>query len=247
MLAALAAIIWSGGLLDALAQMGLVDAFLGAPFLDRQVHVRACCARPSASSASSHCSWNAFSGTRSATMVAIISLRISATVSDTSVAFMNSLRWAYTSLRWSFITSSYFSTFLRVSKLRASTFFCAFSSALLIQGWTIASPVLQPQLLQHPAHPVGAEDAHQVVFQRQEEARPPRVALAAGPAAQLVVDAPALVAFGADHEQPACLLHLLMRGGDLVADLRLAGGAQAGVLDALELDLQRASPGCRRV
>ena len=114
---------------------------------------------------------------------------------------MNSRRCAYTSLRWSFITSSYFSTFLRMSKLRASTFFCAFSSALLIQGWTIASPSFRPSRVQHPAHPVGAEDPHQVVFERQEEARRARIALPARAAAQLVVDAPALVPLGADDEQ----------------------------------------------
>ena len=35
-----------------------------------------------------------------------------------------------------------------------------------------------------------AEDAHQIVFQRQIEAARPRIALTAGPAAQLIVDTP---------------------------------------------------------
>ena len=52
-------------------------------------------------------------------------------------------------------------------------------------------------------HPVGGEDAHQVVFERQVEARGARVALAAGAAAQLVVDAARFVAFGADDVQAA--------------------------------------------
>src|SRR5262245_10292390 len=47
-------------------------------------------------------------------------------------------------LRWSFITLSNLSRFLRMSKLRASTFCCAFSSALLIQECTIASFSLRP-------------------------------------------------------------------------------------------------------
>ena len=98
--------------------------------------------------------------------------------------------------------------------------------------------ILQPEPLQHPAHPVGAEDAHQVVFQRQEEARPPRIALPSGPAAQLIVDAPALVAFRADHEQPAGLLHLLMRRGDLVVDLGRARRLLRGVVDAAKFLLQ---------
>ena len=48
-----------------------------------------------------------------------------------------------------------------------------------------------------------AEDAHQVVFERQIEAARARVALAARTAAQLVVDAARLVAFGADDVQAA--------------------------------------------
>ena len=58
-----------------------------------------------------------------------------------------------------------------------------------------------------PLHQAGdaarAEDAHQVVFERQIEPRRAGVALAAGAAAQLVVDAPRFVALGADDVQAA--------------------------------------------
>jgi hypothetical protein len=53
---------------------------------------------------------------------------------------ISSMRCSKMTLRWSFITSSNFRMFLRASKLRASTFCWAFSRALLIQGWTMASP-----------------------------------------------------------------------------------------------------------
>ena len=53
------------------------------------------------------------------------------------------------------------------------------------------------------------KDAHQVVFQREIKAALAGIALAAGAAAQLVVDAPRLMAFGAEDEQPA-------RGDDLL-------------------------------
>ena len=53
-----------------------------------------------------------------------------------------------------------------------------------------------------------AEEAHQVVFQGQVEARGTGVALAGGAPAQLVVDAAGLVALGADDVQPAQLAHL---------------------------------------
>ena len=62
---------------------------------------------------------------------------------------------------------------------------------------------LEAELLQHAVHALGAEDAHQVVLQRQEEFRAAGVALAAGAAAQLVVDAAAFVAFGAEHVEAA--------------------------------------------
>ena len=59
---------------------------------------------------------------------------------------------------------------------------------------------------------VGAEAAHQFIFQRDEETRVARVALAAGTAAELVVDAARFVALGADDVQAAQL-------GDAFAEL----------------------------
>ena len=49
------------------------------------------------------------------------------------------------------------------------------------------------------------------VFERQRKnSGRARVALTTGPAAQLVVDTPGFMAFGADHVQPARIDHLLM-------------------------------------
>jgi hypothetical protein len=72
---------------------------------------------------------------------------------------------------------------------------------------------LQAQRAQHLVEPVGPEDAHQVVFEAEEEGRPPRVALTARAAAQLVVDAAAFVAFGGQNVETAGVLHLLFVGG----------------------------------
>src|SRR6185312_10136514 len=77
---------------------------------------------------------------------------------------------------------------------------------------------LEAELLQHAVHALGPEDAHQIVLQGQEEFAVAGVALAAGPAAQLVVDAPALVALGAEDEEAAGSERLLLLLGDLVAD-----------------------------
>ena len=106
-----------------------------------------------------------------------------------------------------------------MSKLRASTFCCAFSSALLIHGWMIASFSFSPSFGQHAVELVGAEDAHQVVFERQEEFRVAGIALAPGTAAQLVVDAPAFVPFGAEHIEPAGGERLFLQARDLGANL----------------------------
>ena len=66
------------------------------------------------------------------------------------------------------------------------------------------------QPLQQGADPLLGEDAHQVVFEGEIEARLAGIALAAGAAAELVVDAPRLVALGAEDEEAAGFDHLLV-------------------------------------
>ena len=56
----------------------------------------------------------------------------------------------------------------------------------------------------------GVEQAHQIVFHRQIETRLPRITLTPGTTAQLVVDTPRLVAFRAQHIQPAELHNLVV-------------------------------------
>ena len=72
--------------------------------------------------------------------------------------------------------------------------------ALLVGGAEAVEDVVDP---------VAGEQAHEVVLGREEEARLAGVALAAGAAAQLVVDPARLVALGAADEQAAGLDDLL--------------------------------------
>ena len=73
-----------------------------------------------------------------------------------------------------------------------------------------------------PLHQAGdalaAEDAHQVVFERQIEARRAGIALAARAAAQLVVDAARFVALGADDVQAAEADDLVVLGVGLLLE-----------------------------
>jgi hypothetical protein len=99
---------------------------------------------------------------------------------------------------------------------------------------------LHAELAEHRVEPVGPEDPHQVVLEREEEQRAAGVALPAGAAAELVVDAPALVALGAEHEEAARLERPRLGLGDLGldagADLRrvdVAAG-RLGLLDLLD-------------
>src|SRR5690606_8353612 len=85
--------------------------------------------------------------------------------------------------------------------------------------------LLEAELLQHAVHALRAEDAHQVVLERQIEARMAGIALAARTTAELIVDPPALVALGADDVEAAGPDRLLLELARLGADLRLAGGA----------------------
>ncbi len=80
---------------------------------------------------------------------------------------------------------------------------------------------LEPEALEHRVHALSAENAHEIVLQRQEELRPARVALPAGPSAQLVVDAAAFVPLGADDVESAGLDRLLLERRDFGPDRRL--------------------------
>src|SRR5690606_33095364 len=62
---------------------------------------------------------------------------------------------------------------------------------------------LHAELAHEPRDALGPEDAQQVVLEREVEAARAGIALAAGAAAQLVVDAPRFVPLGADHVQAA--------------------------------------------
>ena len=88
-------------------------------------------------------------------------------------------------------------------------------------------------LAHHPVHGAGGEQAHQLVLERQVEAALARVALAAGAAAELVVDAAALVALGAEHVEAAELadlvaLGLASRPSNLARELGEPGRALVG-------------------
>ena len=95
-----------------------------------------------------------------------------------------------------------------------------------------------PPGLEDLLDPFAGEDPHQVVFQRQEELRTPRVALAARAPAQLVVDAPAFVALGADNVQAAGFDDLLVALLPFLFDfpLLLFGGVLAEFLEFLRTD-----------
>ncbi len=80
------------------------------------------------------------------------------------------------------------------------------------------------QAVHDRAHAVAGEDAQQLVVQRQIEARRTRVALAAGAAAQLVVDPARFVALGADDMQAARGLDLLVQRLPFRLQLRDARG-----------------------
>ena len=80
---------------------------------------------------------------------------------------------------------------------------------------------------------VAGENAQQVVLARQIEFRHAGVALPTGAATELIVDAAAFVAFGAEHEKAAGGERLLLLYGDVRLELGFLGGFRLG------RDLQR--------
>ena len=93
-----------------------------------------------------------------------------------------------------------------MSKLKPSTRLCALDRPRHEPRFD-RDVVLEPEALHQPGHAVAGEALHQVVFERQVEARRPRVALATGATAQLVVDPAGVVAFRADDVEAARLDH----------------------------------------
>src|SRR4051794_15128630 len=84
-------------------------------------------------------------------------------------------------------------------------------------------PLFHAEAAHDPLDAVGAEDPHEVVFEREIETGGAGVPLATGAAAELVVDAPRLVPLGAQDVQAAEVEHLLALAGAglLIARQRL--------------------------
>ena len=86
---------------------------------------------------------------------------------------------------------------LRAAKFCASTAFLGGGDALADELGLDGDVFLHAQPQHEVLHALAAEDAHQIVLQREIEARAAWVALAAGASAELIVDAAGLVALGA--------------------------------------------------
>ena len=99
---------------------------------------------------------------------------------------------------------------------------------------------LEAELLQHAVHAFGAEDTHQVVLQGQVEFRTAGIALAAGTAAQLIVDAAALMTLRCKHVEAAGGQRLFLQALDIRADrsfllLALRPGRQSSSSRAIRI------------
>ena len=102
---------------------------------------------------------------------------------------------------------------------------------------------LHLELVHQLADPVGGgpEDLHQVVLEGDEKAAGPGVTLASGTPAELVVDAPRLVALGADYVESTGLAHAVAEDDVGTAAGHVGGDHHSarlpGVLDDLRLTL----------
>ena len=107
---------------------------------------------------------------------------------------------------------------LRISALRDSTEDWARSMALVTilasMGWSSG----RVRVITHDS--ARGEETHEVVFERKVEPALARVALTAGSAAELVVDAAGFVALAAEHVEAAEAAHLVALG--------FAGGLEPG-------------------
>ncbi len=109
---------------------------------------------------------------------------------------------------------------MRTEKFCASTCFWARSMARRDHPVLDRDAFLHAEFLHQAGDAIGSEDPHQVVFERQVEARRSRVALTSGAASQLIVDAARLVTFGREDVQAAQADDLIVIGGRLGLEVR---------------------------
>src|SRR3954453_20965170 len=107
-----------------------------------------------------------------------------------------------------------------------------------LDGLLVALLVGRAQAVEDLVDPVAGEEADELVLGGEEEARLARVTLAAGAAAELVVDPPRLVALGADDEEPAGLDDLLALGLDALLDRRQDVGEALVVVGVAGLEAE---------
>src|SRR5207253_11468764 len=124
--------------------------------------------------------------------------------------------------------------FPRVEVARFDLFLCAFDR-LGDHAMLDRNPFFHPEAF-HPAHEaVAAEDAHQIVLEREVKARCTRIALTSRSSAKLIVDAPRLVPLRADDMQAAETDDFFVVALPLLADFLLDALALRGVGDLLRL------------
>ncbi len=100
--------------------------------------------------------------------------------------------------------------------------------------------------LEEGGDPLASEDAHEVVFEREEEARGAGIALASGAPTELVVDAAGLVTLGAEDVETTGgddVIVLLLRGGGVGGDRGVPRGL--GGLELLRLIVEAEHAGRR--
>ena len=85
--------------------------------------------------------------------------------------------------------------------------------------------LFHPDALHQGRHALATENAHQVIFHRQEEFRPARISLPSRATAQLVVDTAAFMPLGADNIQATGLARLILEARHFGADFSFAGSA----------------------
>ena len=104
--------------------------------------------------------------------------------------------------------------FAAVEVLRLQAFLCAFNG--VGENFCVDGRVLiQPEAIYQGCDVFAAEQPHEIVLKGEIDAGFARVSLAAGTAAQLVVDAAALMPLGPDDEKAARLADLFCLRRDL--------------------------------
>jgi hypothetical protein len=171
------------------------------------------------------------------TMSSVTCSRISAMTSSTSTARMMSRRCSKIDLALVVQYVVEFEQVLADFEVARLDLLLRLFERFVDPGMRNGFAFFEAEPLQDRVHALRTEDTHQIILQAQKEFGGAGIALAPRPAAQLIVDTPALVALGAENEKTAAAMTRFLSSATFGADIVRPARFFVRILDVGKLEL----------